>query len=198
MDSSAAPSIKKSRFTAFFVRENALDKRGFKEWVFSPGMLFHALDTWWGDQGRRDRPHEGLDLCQYRDQRDRMHALDEKMKVPAMYDGIVVRIVHDFLGRSVILEHVFRNSDKGRFYTMYGHTKPQGGLHVGRIVKQGDIIATLADSTRSKAGICPHLHVSLGWAPGPVSYDKLDWETIGASHTLALLDPLPLIDPASR
>ncbi len=186
-------NLYKTDFNEFFARENALNKSDFKEWVFCPGMLFNSLDKWWGDQGRRGRPHQGLDLCQYRDRWDKVFALDEKMKIPAMYDGIVVTIINDFLGQSVIMEHGIPNSNKSRFYTIYGHTRPQDGLHVGRIFKEGDIIATLADSTKSKADIFPHLHISLGWAPGPVSHDKLDWETIGASNTLALLDPLHVI-----
>ena len=49
------PSLKKTRFTEFLIRENSLDERGFQEWVFCPGMLFNSLDKWWGDQGLRDR-----------------------------------------------------------------------------------------------------------------------------------------------
>ena len=188
------PSLRKTGFTKFFVRENALEEKGFKEWVFCSGMLFNALDKWWGNEGKRDWPHEGLDLCLYRDRRDKVLSLHGKMKIPVMYDGIVVRIINDFLGQSVIIEHGFDNSDNGRFYTIYGHTNPCSGVQVGRIVKQGDVIATLADPIKSKAGLLPHLHVSLGWTSEVVAYDKLDWETIGASNTLALLDPLHIID----
>src|SRR3989339_1498275 len=93
------------RFTESLVRENALDECGFKGWVFYPGMLFNAKDKWWGDQGKRDKPHEGLDLCLYRDQQDRVFRLDEKTKIPALYDGLVVRIFDDFIGKSVMMEH---------------------------------------------------------------------------------------------
>jgi hypothetical protein len=186
-------SLKKTRFTEYFIQANASGEDGFKEWIFCPGMLFNALDKWWGDQGKRDKPHEGLDLCLYRDRRDRMHRLDEKTKIPVIYDGTVVGIVNDFLGKSVIIEHGLTDSDKNRFCTIYGHINPHKGLHVGRIVKEGDIIATLADLCNSKVKTLSHLHISIGWASKFISYDKLDWETIGAPNTLTLVDPLYVI-----
>lgn len=193
MNFSRTLSLSKTRFTEYLIRKNALDEHGFKEWVFCPGMLFNAPDKWWGDQGKRDKPHEGLDLCLYRDRRDRMRHLDEKTKIPIIYDGTVVGIVNDFLGKSVIIEHSLTDSDKNRFCTIYGHINPHKGLHVGRIVKEGDIIATLAGLRNSKVKTLSHLHISLGLASKFISYDKLDWETIGAPNTLTLMDPLYVI-----
>jgi hypothetical protein len=187
-------SVRKARFTEFLIRENALDEGGVQEWIFCPGMLFNALDKWWGDQGKRDRPHEGLDLCLYRDRLGRMRRIDAKTRVPAMYDGLVVGIVNDFLGESVIIEHHPLRGDNRRFCTIYGHTDPNETLHVGRIVKEGDVIATLAGSGKSKTGMFPHLHISLGWTSKPISYDQLHWEAIGAPNMLTLLDPMDVID----
>lgn len=185
-------SISKSRFTEFLIRENSLDEGGFKEWIFYPGMLFNALNKWWGDQGKRDKPHEGLDLCLYRDRGDRVLRIDAKTRIPVMYDGEVVGIVSDYLGESVIIEHGFPHSHDRRLCTIYGHTYPHEGLHIGRIVKEGEIIATLADFGKLKANMFPHLHISLGWTSKSFSYDHLDWET--ASDMLILLDPLDVID----
>jgi len=194
VSSSGTSSVRKTRFTEFLIRENALDEGGFKEWIFSPGMLFNAPDKWWGDQGKREKPHEGLDLCLYRDGRGRVLRVDAKMRIPVMYDGEVVGIVSDFLGESVIIEHAFRQSDDRRLCTIYGHTNPQEGLHVGRIVKEGESIATVADSGKSEANILPHLHISLGWTSKSISYDHLDWEIIGTTNMVTLLDPLDVID----
>jgi hypothetical protein len=191
---SVPPRLRTTGFTECFVRKNVLKEKGFKEWVFCSGMLFHARDKWWGHQGKRDRPHEGLDLCLFRDRRDKIFSLHGKMKIPAMYDGKIVRMINDFLGQSVMIEHGFGNDDKSRFYTIYGHTNPRDGLQVGRLVRQGDVIASLVDPAKSKAGLLPHLHLSLGWASEAVTYDKLDWETIGELKTLVLLDPLQIID----
>jgi hypothetical protein len=189
------PSLSKTRFTEFLVQENSLDECGFEEWIFYPGMLFNELEKWWGDKkGKRDRPHEGLDLFLYRDQRDRVLHLDKKTRVPVMYDGVVVSILNDFLGKSVIMEHGFADGDNRKFCTIYGHTNPYDGIHVGRAVRQGDVIATLADAGKSNAGISTHLHISVGWISKSISYDRFDWETIGAPDAMKLLDPLNVID----
>ena len=89
-------------------------------------MLFNSTDKWWGDQGKRDKPHEGLDLCLYKDREDKILRLGENAKVPVIYDGIVVGIVDDFLGKSVIIEHLFSGSKaetglnyKFLFYLIY-------------------------------------------------------------------------------
>lgn len=194
MDYTRTPSLRNTRFTEFLIRKNALDEGGFKGWVFYPGMLFNATDKWWGDEGKRDNPHEGLDLCLYKDRENTILRLGEKAKVPAIYDGIVVRVIDDFLGKSVIMEHLFSGFDSNRFCTIYGHTIPEDNLHVGKIVKEGDVIATLADSSRSKTNIFPHLHISLGWISKVTSYDRLEWKNIGAPNMLTLLDPLQIID----
>ena len=194
VDLTRTPSLRNTRFTEFLIQKNALDKSGFIGWVFYPGMLFNSTNKWWGDQGKRDKPHEGLDLCFYKDREDTILRLGEKAKVPVIYDGKVVRIVDDFLGKSVIIEHLFSDRDNNRLCTIYGHTIPENHLHVGKIVKKGDVIATVADSSRSKSNIFPHLHISLGWTSKLVSYNRLDWESIGAPNNLTLLDPLQVID----
>jgi hypothetical protein len=188
------PSLKETRFTEWLILENGLDAPGLKEWVFYPGMLFNAAGKWWGDKGLRHRPHEGLDLLLYKDRQDRIVRLDEKSRIPVMFDGVVVSIINDFLGRSVIVEHVLPNRMPGRLCTIYGHTRPLKGLHVGRGVKQGEIIATLADPGPSAFPMAPHLHISVGWTSRPISYERLNWDTIGDSGTLTLLDPLDSID----
>ncbi len=183
-----------TRFTEFIIRENDLAKSGFDQWVFQPGMLFNSPDKWWGDRGKRDTPHEGLDLCLYRVTSGRIFCIDENTRIPVMYDGVIVAIVNDFLGKSVIVEHELSDSGSPRFCSIYGHTKPPVDLQIGKSVKKGDIFATLANSSRSKSGIRPHLHISLGWTAKFISYDRFDWETIGTWDMLTLLDPLDVLD----
>ncbi len=186
--------FRKSRFTEHIIRENALEENGFGAWVFRPGMLFHAENRWWGDLGKRERPHEGVDFCLYRDGRDRMLRLDAGTKIPAMYDGVVVGIVDDFLGQSVMMEHAFPGCGDSRFYSIFGHTLPDGGLCVGKSVKAGDIIATVAEPPGPKADMLPHLHLSLGWTSKATGYDQLDWMSIGCQDTLVLSDPVLVLD----
>jgi len=111
-----------------------------------------------------------------------------------MYNGMIVSILNDFLGKSVIMEHGFADGDNRRFCSIYGHINPCDGIHVGMVAKQGDVIATLADAGGSKACISTHLHISVGWILDSISYDRLDWETIGAPDAVTLLDPLDVID----
>lgn len=186
--------IEKSHFTQLLVRENGLDRVGFNSWAFYPGMLFRAPDKWWGDRGKRDNPHEGLDLCLYRGRLGKVFRLDEKTRVSVMYDGVIAGIIADFLGKSIIVEHRFPDCDGLTFLTIYGHTAPGDDLRTGTIVKEGDIIATLADANKSNADVPPHLHVSLGLAQQVLPYDDLDWKKINDPNILAMADPLDVID----
>jgi len=156
-------------------------------------MLFNATDKWWGNQEKRKRPHEGLDLCLCRDREDRILRLDEKTRIPVLYDGVVVRLMDDFIGKSVMVEHRLPDIDCPRFCTIYGHTNPLPGLHDGRMVKEGEIIATLARPGKPQSHIPPHLHLSLGWISDKISYDTLDWKTIAAPNALKWVDPLRVI-----
>ena len=186
------------RFPSFHICEekNRPDAPGLKEWIFCPGMLFQAMNKWWGDRGRRDRPHEGLDLLLYKDQKDRILRLDEETGIPVMGDGIVVGIIKDFLGRSIIVEHLSSGAD--RIYTIYGHTRPHRRIHAGTTVRQGDILATVAGPGRSAFPMAPHVHISIARPFRPIPYERLNWDTMGASDTLGLLDPLQVMDRPYR
>lgn len=167
------------------------DSNDFREWVFCSGMLFNSEHKWWGNRGKRNKPHEGLDLCLCRDSQDRIFCLDENTMLPAMYDGMVVGIVNDFLGKSILIEH--SHSDRGTICIIYSHISPVQNFHVGSRVQEGDIIATLSDVPESKSGISPHLHISTGIIAENVSYEQLDWGTINNPNMFTLMDPLKLI-----
>jgi hypothetical protein len=189
-----SPIFERTPFTQFIVQENGLHAGRFVEWIFYPGMLFGALNTWWGHQGNRTSPHEGLDLCLYKDRHNRIFQLGEKTKIPVMYHGVIVKVMDDFLGQSVLVEHRPADLNKGLFYTIYGHTVPDRDLKIGMGIHQGDIIATIADTVQTKKNVLPHLHVSIGWAPQAISYDQLDWDRISAQEVLTLIDPLDVMD----
>jgi murein DD-endopeptidase MepM/ murein hydrolase activator NlpD len=192
MDNTGTISFPKSSFTEVLIRENILDKQGFSAWFFYPGMGFGAQDAWWGAKSKRTRPHEGIDLCFYRGTADNIFHIDERTKIPAMYDGIVVKIIDDFIGKTIIMKHLFPEIGEGTFLTLYGHTNPKKGLAAGQIVNAGEIIATVATPCRSK-GLIPHLHLTLAWSPDPIPPDTLDWTTIGNSDLVRLIDPLHVI-----
>ena len=187
-------SLKKSRFTERLIEENALDQAGFESWIFCQGMLINSPDKWWGDYGRRDYPHEGIDLCLYRDRSQKIRRIDEKTRIPVMHDGVVKAMFKDFLGKTVIIEHENSGSGAERFISVYAHTKLRSDIDVGVIVKAGDIIAALGDTSNSKSNIIPHLHFSFGLPSKAFSYDGFAWNTIRNSEMIRLLDPLAVID----
>ena len=107
---------------------------------------------------------------------------------------MVKAIFKDYLGKAVIIEHEYSGIDTGRFISFYAHTKPLSEIEDGVIVKEGDIIATLADTDNSKSNIIPHLHFSLGIPNRSFSYDGFVWNTIRNPEMITLLDPLAVID----
>jgi murein DD-endopeptidase MepM/ murein hydrolase activator NlpD len=193
MDNTNTVSFPKSAFTNVLVRENNLDRQGFVAWFLYPGMECGAHETWWGAKVERTRPHEGVDLCFYRGVADNIFHIDNRTKIPAMYDGTVVKIIGDFIGKTIIMKPSFPDIGKGTFLTIYGHTDPVEGLEAGQSVKAGEIITTLAAPPESKA-LLPHLHLTLAWTPEPIPYSMLDWTTIGNPDVVRLIDPLRVID----
>jgi murein DD-endopeptidase MepM/ murein hydrolase activator NlpD len=187
--------LKKSRFTEMLIEENALNQSGFEHWLFCQGMLFNSPDKWWGGHARRDYPHEGIDLCMYKDRSGTIRRINEKTRIPLMHDGVVKAMFKDYLGHAVIIEHKNCGSKNGRFISMYAHnTTPRSEIEVGVIVKEGDIIATLAHTSHSKADVLPHLHFSLGLPSKSISYDGLVWKIFRNPAMIILLDPLAVID----
>ena len=187
--------INKSGFTDYFIRENGLDALGdFKEWLLCPEMLFDASEKWWGDFGVRDVRHAGLDLCCYKTSKDKIVYLNGDTKIPAMYDGVLVGVINDFLGKSLILKHSIPGIDVEDFLTVYGHTHPGQGIRIGKAYKEGETIAGIADVDSSRSRVRPHLHISIGLLSKSVSYARLDWENMSDPDTMILIDPLQVID----
>ncbi len=186
--------LKKSRFTEMIIEENALDQSGFERWIFCHGMLFNSPDKWWGDHGLRDYPHEGIDLCLYADRFNRIERINEKTRIPVIQDGVVKAMFKDYLGKAIIVEHEHSGWDIGRFISFYAHTNPRSEIENGVILKEGDVIATLADTSNSKAKIKPHLHFSIGLPSKSFSYDGFVWNTIRNPEMITLVDPLTVID----
>lgn len=186
--------MKRFRFSEFFIRANRLGEQQFKRWVFFPGMLFGAADKWWGDFGDRGEKHPGLDLCAFENPRDDLIWLDSNSRVPALARGAVVAIMNDFLGKSIVVEHTTDDAGDIRMCSFYAHTVPLPQIRIGRVVAEGEVIATVADVTRSKSGIRSHLHLSFAKTIGNLSYSELEWKTLGGLETLELFDPIPLLD----
>jgi hypothetical protein len=182
------------RFAEMLIEENRLDRNGFDSWLFCPGMLFNSPQKWWGDHGSRDFPHEGVDVCLYKDRYAQIKRLDEKNRIPVISGGVVKAIFTDYLGKAVIVEHENPEDDIRRFLSIYAHTSPRAEVQIGTIVNGGDVIGTIADTSRSKAKIIPHLHFSLGLPSPALSYDAFFWNIIRKPDLITLLDPLEVVD----
>jgi hypothetical protein len=164
-------------------------KDGFKEWVFQPSMLFGSTLKWWGDRGKREKLHEGLDLLTYRTGRNTINHVDEKTIVPVIYRGTVVKIIKDFLGESVFVSHGLFNEFGQQLYTIYGHIKPGSKTVIGETLEETDIIGAVAPA-KKHAGTAPHIHISIAWISKEVLPEELDWDMINDNSRVTFLDPL--------
>ena len=188
-------NAEKSGFTEHFIRANGLRKNDFEEWLLCSGMLFKAPNTWWGIQGKRKKLHEGLDLGFYRNQKKEIIGFNDSTKIPTIYDGVIVGIFNDFLGKSIFVKHEISSADDGTLFTIFGHVNPEKEIYPGMRLEEGEIIASVANSGKSR--VSSHLHISIGWANKEITEEFLDWKVISSSETLKLIDPLETIGRSS-
>ena len=111
-----------------------------------------------------------------------------------MHDGVVRAIIKDYLGKAVMIEHKSSQSDTGRFISLYAHTNPCPDIKVGMILNEGDIIANLADTSKSNSHIMPHLHLSFGLPSKSFSHDSFVWNAMRTPEIMILIDPLSVLD----
>lgn len=185
---------KSRRFTDVLIEANGLHREDFQSWVFASGMLFHSPDKWWGDLGRRDFPHEGIDFCLYKDGTGQTVHIGKDIHIPAMHDGVVRALFPDYLGHAVIVEHHDTQGEAGHLVSIYAHTAPMDDVKRGLLLKQGDIFATIADTRQSKAKILPHLHYTVGRPSPDLNWDRFVWNDMRNPERFTLLDPLNAID----
>jgi hypothetical protein len=181
----------KTAFSEQVIKYNRLDEAGFEEWLFYPGMIFGSTEKWWGDFGTRPTPHEGIDLCLFRNQNSSVLQLDGTSKIPVTYNGEIVKIDKDFLGKSLYIRHDIFDSAGRQFYTIYGHTEPVSDAAPGTRVKAGDIVASISEAKKIK--IFSHLHISMAWIPASCSAENLNWVTLADPEKVTLLNPLNII-----
>lgn len=189
---SPAPEIH-SRFMEFMLERNRPRMDGFQRWIFHPGMLFQAQEQWWGDQGLRAVPHEGLDLYSFEAAGGRVITVDHQTHIPAAFAGQVVKIDRDFLGKSIYIIHAISTGGGRQLLSAVGHTVPREGLKAGQPVAAGEIIATVSGFPGPKSNLPPHLHLTFAWVPKDFRLDQLTWENLGRDPGITLSDPLPVI-----
>jgi murein DD-endopeptidase MepM/ murein hydrolase activator NlpD len=177
----------------FMLEHNRPRMDGFKSWVFHPGMLFQAPGKWWGDQGPRDVPHEGLDLYSFEEASGRVANVDQQTQIPSAFAGQVVKIDRDFLGKSIYISHGLYAADGRQLLSAVGHTIPREGLQPGQQVAAGEIIAAVAGFPGKKTSLPPHLHLTFAWVPVDFRGDQLTWTNLGHDPGVTLIDPLTVI-----
>ncbi len=185
------------RFFDYLLAANRPRLNGFKHWLFHPGMLFQSRQQWWGNEKPRSNPHEGLDLCWFKDVGGNRQSLDNTTAIPTPFPGTVVKISRDFLGQSIFVAHDIVPEQGRRLYTALGHTTPRAGLAVGQTVLEGEIIATVSAPANRKTAVPPHLHITLALIPDSIPATQLTWDNLGVEPTITLLDPLDVFPTTS-
>lgn len=162
----------------------------FCHWLFHPGMLPQASQQWWGKQKLRPTPHEGLDICWFRDKAGCQRSLPPATRIPAPFPGRVVQVSADFLGQSIFLIHKGLVTDDWCLLTAFGHTTPLPGVAADTPVQEGDSIATLAHPAGQKTLVKPHLHLTVAIVPADSSPSDFSWAKLNACKAILLLNPL--------
>jgi len=177
------------RFGEMLAEVNGLRKKGFKRWYFAKGMSFLDAGQWWGRQGRRGTPHEGVDFLFYETRAGGRAELSAGTLVPAALDGEVAAVHGDFLGLTVWLRHTIANAPARSLYSVYGHLSTELLVAVGAQVQAGAIIGSVADPCLAGKKIAPHLHLSAVLVRSAIAPLALDWSLVQKPELAELVDP---------
>jgi hypothetical protein len=157
-------------------------------------MLFNSPEKWWEDGGQRNELHQGADFCFYRKRSGTLCSLSETTIVPAVYSGRIVKIIEDFVGKSIIMIHERYKNSGEQLLSVCGHTEPLGGITRGVMINDGQSIATITNFNVKNAKMTSHVHISIGWISRSLNYELLDWDMLSDPHMVTLLDPLAFMD----
>jgi len=157
-------------------------------------MLFNSFEKWWPSEGKRPTGHEGLDICLFLDDNNKLHEIVAPIQVPAAMEGKIVKIMQDFLGFSIVVYHEEFSDAEWGFYTIYAHTIPEEHIIEGKKIEEGNLLATIHNTKiNKKLEMLPHLHLSLGWIHKSLPVQELSWPDINRRKNMYLVDPLPLL-----
>lgn len=183
--------LAKTSFRERFLIVNNLQEQ-FADWVFHPGMLFQSHEKWWCGGGVRARPHEGVDLSCYRDKEGGEHYFEKDTLVPVIYQGEIRKVGKDFIGESLFVAHAFHDIKGRRLHTVYGHVSAGEGMHKGSLLREGDILGTVATPGRTSQ-IPAHLHISVAFISTSLDEEHLNWGVMSDSDMVSLVDPMQII-----
>lgn len=184
-------TIFRSAFTEDFVALNYPEEMESFRWIFLPGMLFQDQATWW-KEGRRARCHEGVDFCRFYAGRKGLARQVGADRVPALFDGEVVRVENDFLAQTVWMRHEAIRNGNMMLYSALAHVEPSERTAEGRCFDRGEIAATIG-RRKDFSPMAMHLHISVFWAPHFLKASRLDWHQLPGLREISMIDPLRLI-----
>ncbi|MCK5542132.1 MAG: peptidoglycan DD-metalloendopeptidase family protein [Desulfobacterales bacterium] len=159
-------------------------------------MLFQSPYKWWQNHNslknsKRKTLHEGLDILFFKDKNNHIQNLWAGMSIPTATDGKVVNICDDFLGQSIVVRHSISFQQKLDLIFIYAHLLTDIKIKIGSDLKQGDIIASIADVTEKKTTIPPHLHLSVIEIPKSTPAKNLNWNFFSDTKSKPnLINPL--------
>ncbi len=75
---------------------------------------------------------------------------------------------------------------------VYSHILAESGLNVGQMVKKGQIIGNVADTSMRKSGIPSHLHISIAEVLTKIAFADLNWELFAdpTCDSVCFFDPM--------
>lgn len=148
-------------------------------------MLFGSKTKWWSE-GKRNTPHEGIDICYFLNSSGEIEKIDPNISIPAIETGEVLGIVKDFLGYSIF---VLSEIDGNKYVWAFGHMDLKKDLMSGRIVLKGEILGGISQAKNKK--VPSHLHITMARLK---AYPKqINWNTITDKAYFKLMDPLDVM-----
>jgi len=159
-------------------------------------MLFQSPYKWWKDNSsfkpaKRKTLHEGIDILFFEDQSKQIQKLDKGTLIPSATDGKVINICDDFIGKSVVVLHSLSLQQKLDLIFIYGHIFTDCGINIGTNLKLGDTIGSIADVSKKKTSIPPHLHLSVAEIPKNFPAKNLNWDFFSnQTSEINLINPL--------
>ncbi len=179
-----------SNFTANLLALNRTRVYGFKKWLFAPGMAYGDTDKWWAGKTGRATRHEGLDFAAYLDKAGRERRLGAGLVVPPLYPGRPIKVMDDFLGRTVVIDHRITDQRGRILHGFYAHLAPASHLEPGKVIAETAELGTIAPANRACA---PHLHISTVWIAPRFSIEELSWARFREANDFQPCDPLDFL-----
>ena len=174
----------------------AASDKGNGKWMFHNGMLFLSPYKWWQDHGvyktdKRKTAHEGIDILFFKNKNKQIQKLNTDTLIPAATNGKIINLCDDFLGQSIVVLNNSSSQEELDIIFVYAHVLPESSITIGTNLKQDEIIASIADTSKIKTPLPPHLHLSVIEIPKNTPAKRLNWKFFSnRENKINLINPL--------